>query len=1081
MSQTQDPMQQPAGQSASQDGPVQDPYWRSLDQLADPAEFKERHKNEFADGASEAPVFDDVSRRKFLGVVAASVAMASMTSCRKPETRILPFGKRPEDMVPGNPTYYATAHIAGGLGTGILVKSSDGRPTKVEGNPMHPSSQGATDQLMQAELLNLYDPARSHHNTDRDACSHDHENGDHSHDHGDHELLPQTMEQFSTYFAAQVKGLGGTGEGVHLLMEPTSSPSVAAAVTRMAAKYPKAQVHFWAPVNRDAANAASTTLFGKAMDTHYDLSKANVVVSVECDFQGQDGDALKNARDFASRRRATTPDEAAKIARLYAIESFHSVTGSNSDHRFRIRASEAGEVVMALAAELGKLGVKVDGDFSGYAGVASKHKFNGKDWLPILAKDLHENRGKSALVVGPRLPANVQVVLHAINHALGNVGNDRPVQYAATPAGLAVDCTKSLTALCKAIDAGSAKFLVMLGGNPAYNAPADLDFGGKLDKLAHTVHLSLFKNETGARCKWNLTQAHDLEAWGDILGHDGTASLVQPLIAPLYHGTSTLELIELMVSGSKDGQTGYNLIRNYWKTKASGSFETWWARALHDGVVSGTAAAAASATPNAAAVSAAVQSHKAAAPASMTNLEVQFRPSYNLHDGRYSNNSWLMELPDPMTKMTWDNAALISLTTLNALAVEQGDVVEFAVNGKKVEAPVWVLPGHADHSVTMTLGFGRTLGEDFHTANGAGYNAYSVRCAATADLATGGSAKPTGAHTRIAVTQEHGTMEGRAIVRENTVEGYAKNPNFAPDANPLAEVAKVHNIVHPDKPKLTAEDYNKSLWKESDLPAEFDYSKGYQWGMVIDLNACIGCNACVAACVSENNITTVGKEQVLAGREMHWNRVDRYFGNETQSNVKSDGIAPQFNAIPASDNPKVVHQMVPCMQCENASCEVVCPVAATSHSPEGLNDMAYNRCIGTRYCGNNCPYKVRHFNYLDYHGEVPETIKMARNPDVTIRSRGVMEKCTYCVQRINGAKIAAKRDGRRALRDGEIKMACEQSCSTDAITFGDINDKQSRVSKLKDSNLNYGLLAEFNMRPRTTYLAKIRNPNPELA
>jgi molybdopterin-containing oxidoreductase family iron-sulfur binding subunit len=1090
-------------------------YWRSLEQLADPA--SETNRQEFADGASEPPVLDDVSRRNFLGIAAATAAVAGLTSCRKPVTRILPFAKRPEDLVPGTPKYYATAHIRGGLGTGILVKSSDGRPTKVEGNPLHPSSLGGTDHLMQAELLNLYDPARSKHPVDHAAPKHE----DDGHGHAPHK--DAAIADFMKFWA---KAKPADGNGLRILMEPTSSPSTQRALANLQKKLRGTIVHTWAPVHGNAAVAATTQVFGHALDTQYDLTKADVVVSVDCDFQGQDGNNVRNARDYASRRRISSETEVDKLSRLYAMESYHSLTGSNADHRFRLRPSEIGDAVMALALELKtKHGLSVAGDYSAYA-ADSVPAYHGKEWITKLAKDLAANKGKCALVIGPRLPVDIQVVLHALNVALGNVG--KAVTYTAIPVGLIGDCGKSITDLAAAMGQGAVKALVILGGNPVYNAPAELDFAAKLAKVPAVVHLSQFMDETSSHsaCTWHVNQAHDLEAWGDILGHDGTATLVQPLIAPLYDGVSNLEMIALLADNlgktkikQRRGpieveveidRTGYDLVRETWKARASGSFDTFWNRALHDGMVPGTKAATVNARVNATAVEAAANQRQRGKAGSLANLEVQFRPSYNIFDGRYTNNSWLMELPDAMTKICWDNAALMSLATMTEAGLESGDQVDLTLGGKTVRAPVWPLPGHADHTVTLTLGYGRTLGEEFHAANGAhgeasGYNAYSVRGVASHDNASGLKMSKKVGWYKIAVTQEHGSLEGRDLVRENDVAGYKADPGFAPSLNPLAQMEKVkyeiaakkHDHNNDGKPDHPPEEHGykpfqdperpHSMWKDEDLPDDFKdpktgvpYSTGNQWGMVIDLNTCTGCNACVSACVSENNISMVGKEQITKGREMFWNRIDRYFGSDEEINVKSEGVVPKFNVVPAAENPRVVHQMVPCMQCENASCEVVCPVAATTHSPEGLNDMAYNRCIGTRYCGNNCPYKVRRFNYLDFKGDVPEQIKMTNNPDVTVRTRGVMEKCTYCVQRINRGKIDAKKDGRRLPRDGEIQTACEQACPTQAITFGNIIEKDSRVAKLKASNLNYAMLAELNMRPRTTYLAKIRNPNPEL-
>ncbi|MEE9126253.1 MAG: 4Fe-4S dicluster domain-containing protein, partial [Planctomycetota bacterium] len=537
-------------------------------------------------------------------------------------------------------------------------------------------------------------------------------------------------------------------------------------------------------------------------------------------------------------------------------------------------------------------------------------------------------------------------------------------------------------------------------------------------------------------------------------------------IAPLYDGRSTLEM--LAVLALSDTTSGYYLVREHWQKERAGggNFERWWARCLHDGVVPRSTARTTPGSLRWSNVRNAVRQHSPAPAASKDSLEVSFRADYTLHDGRYSNNAWMQELPDPMHKLTWDNAALMSRRTAEALGVRNESVVEFTLGGDhrlplKVKAPVWILPGHADNSVTFHLGYGRDLGDECQVAKGAGFSAYALRTSGAMHMAAGMTATDTGEKYQLATTQNHGSMEGRALVRENTLEGYKKDPDFAPNMSPLKDKS-----------------LNRSLWDTKDLPASHHYNEGYQWGMVIDLGACTGCNACVVACQAENNIPTVGKAQVAVGRAMHWNRLDRYFTTDNSDEHPPKGVPPR-RKIPRDDNPQVVHMMVPCQQCEKAPCEVVCPVAATTHSPEGLNDMVYNRCIGTRYCSNNCPFKVRRFNYLDFHGETPETKKMVHNPDVTIRVRGVMEKCTYCVQRINRGKINAKLE-KRALRDGEIVTACAQSCPTEAITFGDINNTDTRVHKLKQSNRNYAMLSELNIWPRTTYLAKIRNPNPEL-
>ncbi len=1037
-------------------------YWRSLDQLQETPAFQEQLHREFQDGVGEAPT--GLSRRNFLSVVAASVALASMTGCRKPKQKILPFGKRPEFMTPGVANHYATSHVHGGYGIGTLVKSSDGRPTKVEGNPLHPSSMGSATHLMQAEVLNLYDPARSTHPL---------HNGEQTDLHAFDAFLDKELEGYAA----------NQGKGLAVLMEPTSSPTAASLLAKLQKKFPQASSHSYAPVNQDLELQAGMLAFvKKPLRPQYQLQQADRIVSFDCDFMGQDGDVLRNSRDFAKRRKINEDITLGSQdpSRLYVIEGFHSLTGSNADHRFRVPQSQIGDAVMALAAELAqKHGIDMRGlDFQKHAARASDFTYNGKSWITHLAADLAENPGKSCLMVGPRLPAEVQGVLHYLNFCLKNEG--KTVTYRQFPKGLDTPQATSLAMLAQAMDSGEVKTLLILGANPVYTAPADLGFADKLGKVGTVIHLGQFVDETASLCAWHVNQAHDLEAWGDVRGYDGSASIIQPLIAPLHHGISNLDLLARLAG--VESKSGYDNLQSYWRKnalKGDQDFESWWRRCLHDGLVPNTASKDESSKAfNIKKLKSIVADYKPATAPSKGSLELQFRPSYTVHDGRYSNNAWLMELPDPMTKLTWDNAAITSLKTCQELGVKNGDMLELSHGGQKLSLPVWVLPGHADFSFTLSFGFGRDLGEQHRVAKKAGFNTYALRTTSAMACAQGATATATGQSYELATTQDHGSMEGRPLVREADLDSYRKDTDFAPQMSPLAKAAAVETLVDPKHPKTEA-DLNKSLWSSKDLPPQWRYEENkdsYQWGMVIDLNSCTGCSSCVAACVSENNIPTVGKEQVMTGREMHWNRLDRYF---KVPRTGGNGI-PGFRAVPEDENPQVVHQMVPCQQCENAPCEVVCPVAATTHSPEGLNDMAYNRCIGTRYCGNNCPYKVRKFNYLDFHQNTTETTKMAANPDVTVRHRGVMEKCTYCVQRINVAKINARVDGRK-LADGELTTACAQSCPTEAITFGNINDPNSKVAKLRSSDLNYAMLSELNTRPRTTYLAKIRNPNPKLS
>ena len=761
----------------------------------------------------------------------------------------------------------------------------------------------------------------------------------------------------------------------------------------------------------------------------------------------------------------------------FAVSPGSATTGVAADHRFRTRSGDVAGVAFALARALG-VGVGSDLDTRLSTHNPAAFEKNGKKWLEILARDLQAAQGRSVVVAGAGQPPVVHAIVHAINEKLGNFGET--VTHTAPPDGVAGGSVAALQELASALQAGTVDTLVVLGTNPVYDAPADLKFGELLTnkKPAHTIHVGYYDDETGRLCDWHFPLAHELESWGDARSRDGTVSLRQPLVAPLFGGVSALEFLaflnqEMVGNASyedlvvaRDTTLGYELVKQHWQ-QATGApdFETaWWPKALHDGVVEGTALAAESVTVNVGAIAGAVGAWQ-----KPTGIEVVLRGCPKLGDGRYANNSWMVELPDPLTKLSWDNAALLSMATARQLSVENGDFLTVSANGTQVQVPAWILRGHADDSATIHLGWGRRLPESCRVADGAGFDAYPLRTTSQQWILTGAQVSRGQGRYSLVCTQEHGTMAGRALVREATAAQNAADPEWAPKMSPLDQAARLHGE--------TEADVNKSLWTER------GYGRGreaedepvrkaqYQWAMVVDLNACTGCSACVTACVAENNIPMVGKIQVARNREMFWIRTDRYFS--------STGSDP----LEMAEDPQVSTMPVPCMQCENAPCEAVCPVAATMHSPEGLNDMVYNRCIGTRYCSNNCPYKVRRYNYLDYLGKVPDTKKMAFNPDVTVRSRGVMEKCTYCVQRINGGRIEAKLSARK-IGDGEgdvrVTTACAQACPTQAIAFGNMLDPSSKVAGLRDLDLNYGLLSELNTKPRTTYLGRVRNPNPEL-
>ena len=952
-------------------------YWRSLEELAGTPEFQEMLHREFPKGASEW--VDTVSRRGFLQLMGASMALAGMTGCTKlPLEPIVPYVKQPEEVVPGRPMFYATATTLSGYASPVLVESHLGRPTKIEGHDKHPASLGGTDIFAQASILGMYDPDRSQTITKL----------------GDVNSWAEFVKEIRGPLAVQ-KGLGGAG--IRILTQTLSSPTLADQLRAFLKAYPQAKWHVYEPVNRDNALEGAKLAFGQPVETQYKLENADVIVSLDADFlyAGFPGNT-RYIRDFAKKRNPDAP-----MSRFYAVESTPTSTGAKADHRLPVRASEVEKFARGL--------------------------------LKTIGPDLASHQGSSVIIPGDHQPPAVHAIAHGLNAELGNVG--KTVLYTDPVDANPVNQTESLRELVADMRAGKVDLLVIMGGNPVYDAPADLGFGDalKTSNISLRIHHGLYQNETSQYCHWHVNDTHSLETWSDGRAYDGTASIIQPLIAPLYAGKSAHELVSAL-SGVSDA-TGYDLVRGYWqKQHASADFEAFWRKSLHDGWVEGTTFA-----PKAVAVKGSAPA--ASNTASDNTLEINFRRDPSIYDGQFANNGWLQELPKPMTKLTWDNAVLVGPKMATREGLKTEDMVTVELGGRKIAAPVWVQAGHPDNSVTVYLGYGRTKAGKAGT--GAGFDVYPLRTTSALWFATGGKVTKTGDTYKLASTQGYQTMDTpdgatRPLVRQNTLEEYRKDPKFAKEEEPP---------------------------KELTLYPGYDYAKqDYAWGMTIDMNSCVGCNNCIVACQSENNIAVVGKEQVVRGRHMHWLRVDAYYQGDR-------------------DNPKAYFQPVPCMQCENAPCELVCPVGATLHSSEGLNDMVYNRCVGTRYCSNNCPYKVRRFNFLLFQDWETQQYKMMRNPDVTVRSRGVMEKCTYCIQRISERRIDAEREDRKindSQHADELQTACQQSCPAGAIVFGNINDPNSRVSKLKAQDRNYGLLADLNTRPRTTYLAQIRNPNPEL-
>ncbi len=972
-------------------------YWRSLNELADTAEFREWVHHEFPANATE--MLDGASRRTVLKLMAASFGLAGLAACHRPVEHILPNSKGTDadNYAPGEPYYYTTVTSLGGHITGLMVQTHDGRPTKIEGNPDHPHSLGAATALQQAAVLGVYDPDRSS------------------------KVLNGGKASTWADFEAAVKALSlGDGAGLRFLSGVVTSPSLAALRAQTLQKYPKAKWVEYEAAARENELAGSALAFGQPYYIHPKLDKAKVILALDSDFLGLDSPSPFFTTLFSKRRKVNGEADLESMNRLYAVESQFSLTGANADHRLRMRGADVRQFAQDLAGALGAMpALNVVNN-----GAADKRA----KFLAAVAKDLKAAGAEALVIAGPRQPASVQALAALINQSLGStcVTYTKPVL---ENANSGLDALKNLTG---EMSGGQVSTLVILGGNPVYTAPADLQFGVALSKVANSIHLGLEEDETAAAVKWHVPEAHFLESWGDHATSEGLAAIQQPMIEPMYGGKTASEIVSVLI-GSKDTKS-HDIVKNYWTAQFTGNKEQSWRKALHDGVV------ASSKTVEAVKVSADAKKLAAALAAearpAANGIEVGFYPSSSAWDGRFANNGWLQEAPDPISKLVWGNAAMISPGTAREQKLSDGDIVTLSRGNYKLEAAVLIQPGHADNAVSIALGYGRQscgrVGKDV------GFNANLIRTSDGFWFSQGFSMAATGKRHVHATTQERGTgdqQHGRPLVREGTIEEYKKNPKFAEE---MAEVPELHSIY-----------------------PEVSYDKGYQWGMAIDLTSCTGCNACVLACVAENNTPVVGKDQVLRGREMHWIRMDRYYSGD-------------------ENDPQVVEQPLPCMQCENAPCENVCPVQATTHSPEGLNDMAYNRCVGTRYCANNCPFKVRHFNFLNFHKHEPEVIGLVYNPDVTVRMRGVMEKCTYCVQRIEEVRIKAKVDGRRAIKEGEIKTACQQTCPAEAIVFGNINDPESRVAKLKKQERNYAMLAELDIRPRTTYLAKLRNPNPEL-
>ena len=1001
--------------------PAPRPFWRSLGELEQTPEFLERLHREFPVAASEwledvepgAAKNPGLSRRNFLTLMGAGLSLMGLTGCttRKPDAKIVPYVIQPEQIVPGKPIFYASALNVNGAAHGVIVETHEGRPTKIEGNPNHPASLGATNIWMQAAVLGLYDPDRSQVVAQLGGSS------------------VSTWDKFQSAIAPMLAAkLQNGGSGMRVLSEPIVSPTLAAQAQALKRRFPNLKWHVFSPTDRGNVREGAKQTFGQPRNVVYAFDKADVVVALDSDFLIDEPGSLRYSRQFVDRRRVRK--DRPEMNRLYVVESARTITGAMADHRVPTTPDAIERIANAIAS-----GVR--------GGMRNTLDETTEKFVRALVDDLKQ-AGKFALVIaGEYQPPQVHRLCHEINAALGAVGNT--VLYTDPIDAGSVDANASLAELVHDMNAGSVDLLVMLGGNPVYNAPADLDFASAMGKVATNVHLGLYEDETSFLSQWHLPQTHPLEEWSDLRAFDGTVSIVQPMIAPLYEGRSVHEVLAILLGDA--ARSGHEIVRGHWAEQHKDNFDFWWDKSLHDGLIEDSALPPRESNRTQAANTTAPSSQPAPA-----GFRITFRPDPSIGDGAWANNAWLQELPKPISKLTWDNAAYVSRATAQKLEVEEGGTIRVKYAGRELAGvPVIVVPGQPADVITLHLGYGRTRAGKIGTK--LGFNAYALRTSDAPWFGAGATVTRDDADYELAVTQEHQLMHGREIVRPVSIAEL--RARYASAETTRAEGA---NVEHPKTVPLTL--YNPDEWE----------NKGNKWGMVIDQTACTGCNACVVACYAENNVPTVGKEQVIRNREMAWLRIDTYFS-----------AADAEETEPAA-NPETYFQPMLCQHCETAPCELVCPVGATTHSAEGLNEMTYNRCVGTRYCSNNCPYKVRRFNYLEYNGEVSQTQAMQKNPDVTVRQRGVMEKCSYCVQRINLARIDAKKQGREhgLVREGEVLTACQQSCPTQAIVFGNLNDPQSQVKKLKEEPTNYGLLTELNTEPRTTYLERVRNPNPAM-
>ena len=986
-------------------------YWKSLKDISSEDDYNRFLKQ------SEHNVDNGLSRRNFLSLIAASVALAGLEGCKKPVQKIIPYVEAEIGTIPGIPKYYASTLPFKNNALGVVIENHDERPVKVEGNEKHPTTLGKSNSFAQASTLEMYDPDRARG-----------------------VKFEGNKVDWNEYLKFAKSLNDGNGKGLAVLMQESSSPTIKSIQEDFKKNLPNADWVVYESVNNENLYDGIGLAFSKRLQPLYRLEKAQIIVSLGSDFLGVDDNNIYHTRKFAQNRNIV--DENSTMNRLYVAESSISSTGSSADHRLNVPQHEMENLLAELAYELKQLGLRIE---------AKKVKSSNNLWVKAAAKDLFDGRGESIIIGGSSLSKEFHQLIALINYNL-----KAPVDY--YPLNMSqVSSIKNFESLCNDMKNGKINNLIILGANPVYDSPADFDFAESLKKVKNSVHLTNIIDETSKLCSWNIAMNHYFECWGDAMTYDGHVSIVQPQIMPLFDSKSIIQILSPIVYSKE--QSAYDTVKNVWKSNIikSGNFDREWDKVLHDGLYKKPIFKKLNVRP-ASKISTAVLNNY-----SLDNdkFEIVFCPSSSVYDGRYANNGWLQEIPKPITSLTWDNAALISMKVAKKLNIKNGQMLEISVGDNTINIPAFITPGQNQKSITLELGYGRKF--NGRIGNEVGFNVYPLRSSDSPSFILNGSIKVLNETYPLASTQDHHGLEDDKyaapgfddlankeaqsripeLVKQSTLDYYKDNPDW------------VQKKVEQHKP-----DKNRSWADHSMYNPDWDYSKGPQWGMSIDLTSCTSCNACSIACQSENNIPVVGKQQVMNGREMHWIRIDNYFAGDP-------------------DNPEVSTQSVACVHCELAPCESVCPVAATTHSSDGVNQMTYNRCLGTRYCANNCPYKVRKFNFYNYTKDLPEVVQMAMNPDVSIRFRGVMEKCTYCYQRISSARITAENEGRE-IKDGDFQVACQQSCPADAIKFGDINDPNSEVSKAKRRNRDYALLAHLGTAPRTTYLAKIRNQNPML-